>query len=230
MPSVSLAVAHRSSRHRQDRAHPDRVRIAALSTAIALNLAVLLAALRPMTPQFAESIKKTDDILINWITAKPKEPDPPPIEMKALPIPPPPAVPHARPKAPTAPVVVPTDQGTIAAPPVVPTQSIEPAPVAPPVADPAPVEASLAYRAAPLTFPAQAIRRKMQGTVMLRVLVDAEGKPVQVVIEKSSGYELLDKSARDQVLANWRFQPATSQGRTVSAWARVPVSFDLRQL
>ena len=53
---------------------------------------------------------------------------------------------------------------------------------------------------------------------------------MQVVIEKSSGYELLDKSARDQVLANWRFQPATSQGRTVSAWARVPVSFDLRQL
>lgn len=230
MPSASLAVAHRPSRGHQDHIHPDRVRIAALSAAIALNLAVLLAALRPMTPPFAETIKKTDDILINWITAQPKQPDPPPIEMKAAPIPPPPAVPRARPKAPPAPVVVPTDEGTIAAPPAVPTPRVEPAEAAPPVADAAPVEASLAYRSAPLTFPPQAIRRKMQGTVMLRVLVDAEGKPVQVMIEKSSGYELLDKSARDQVLANWRFQPATSQGRTVSAWARVPVSFDLRQL
>lgn len=231
MPSASLAVAHRPPHaSHQEHAHPDRVRIAALSAAITLNLAVLLVALRPMAPQFVESLKKTDDLLVSWITPEPKQPDPPPIEMKALPTPPPPAA-HVQPKPVRPPVVVPTDEGTITAPPAVPTPSVEPTQVvAPPVADPAPVEASLAYRTAPLTFPPLAIRKKMHGTVMLRVLVDAEGKPTEVVIEKTSGFDLLDRSAREQVLANWRFQPATSQGRPVSAWARVPVSFDLRQL
>ena len=230
MPSASLAVAHRPSHGpHQGPVHPDRVRIAALSAAIALNLAVLLVALRPVAPQFAESIRKTDELIVNWITPKPKQPDPPPIEMKARPTPPPPAA-RAQPKALPPPVAVPTDEGTITAPPAIPTASVEPAQDVAPVADPAPVEASLAYRTAPLTFPPLAIRKKMHGTVMLRVLVDAEGKPTEVVIEKTSGYDLLDKSAREQVLANWRFQPATSQGRAVSAWARVPVSFDLRQL
>jgi len=118
----------------------------------------------------------------------------------------------------------------MAAPPITTTPSIEPAVTAPPVADVAPVEATLAYRASPLTFPTAAIRKHMHGTVLLRVLVDEEGKPVQISVEQSSGYALLDSSAREQVLANWRFQPATVQGRAVRAWARVPVSFELREL
>ena len=224
MPSASLAVAHRPSH-----AHPDKVRIAALSAAIALNLAALLAVMRPMAPQLAEAIKQTPDLMITWITPKPLPPPPPPIDMQVAPKAPT-VVPHTVPQAPPPPAVVPTDQGRIAAPPAVPTPLLEPAVQAPPVADAAPIEATLAYRAAPLSFPQAAIRRKLHGTVMLRVLVDAEGKPTQVVIEKTSGSDLLDKSARDQVLANWRFQPATAQGRAVPAWARVPVSFELREL
>ena len=45
---------------------------------------------------------------------------------------------------------------------------------------------------------------------------------------EGSGYALLDRSARDQVLAGWRFQPAMVAGQAVRAWARVPVNFDLR--
>lgn len=222
MPSASLAVAYRPSH-----AHPDKVRIAALSAAIALNLAALLAVMRPMAPQIVEAVKKTPEIVVTWITPQPEPPVPPQIELKALPKTPP-AVPRTLPKAPQPPAVTPTVDGNIAAPPVVPT--IEPAVNTAPVADPAPIEATLAYRSAPLTFPSVAIRRKLHGTVMLRVLVDAEGKPTQVTIEKSSGSDLLDKSAREQVLANWRFQPATAQGHAVPAWARVPVSFELREL
>lgn len=223
MPSASLAVAHRP--------HPDRVRIAALSAAIAVNLVVLLAALRPMAPQIATTVDRTRDLVITWVTAPPKQPDPPPIVMKPQPAPPP-AVPHTRVQPKTAaPMVVPTDQGSVVAPPTVPTPSIDaPAEPTQPAVGTAPIEASLAYRSAPLSFPAQAIRQKMHGTVMLRVLVDTEGKPVQVEIEQTSGHSLLDRSARDQVLANWRFQPAMVQGHAVSAWARVPVSFELQQL
>jgi len=62
------------------------------------------------------------------------------------------------------------------------------------------------------------------------VLVDEQGVPQEVTIEQSSGYTLLDRSARDQVLRGWRFQPATVGGQAVRAWARVPVSFNVNQL
>jgi protein TonB len=74
------------------------------------------------------------------------------------------------------------------------------------------------------------MRMHMQGTVLLRVLVDESGKPVDVVVDQSSGYAMLDKSAREQVLSSWQFQPAVVNGHAVKAWARVPVSFILQDM
>lgn len=68
----------------------------------------------------------------------------------------------------------------------------------------------------------------MHGTVLLRVLVDETGKPLQVIVERGNGQALLDHSAQQQVLAGWRFQPAIVNGQAVRTWARVPVNFDLR--
>jgi protein TonB len=143
----------------------------------------------------------------------------------------PPVVPvsHVQPRVTAPPVVVPRDEGTIAVPPVAPPNLAPTHVTETPSVGTAPVEASLAYRSAPLRFPVQAMRERMQGSVLLRVLVDETGKPVDVVIEKSSGYALLDRSARAQVLASWLFQPALVNGQAVRAWARVPVTFDLRQ-
>lgn len=67
----------------------------------------------------------------------------------------------------------------------------------------------------------------MQGTVVLRVRVDASGHPLDVQVLSSSGYAVLDRTARLQVLQHWRFQPAQIDGHAVSAWARVPVNFSL---
>ena len=53
--------------------------------------------------------------------------------------------------------------------------------------------------------------------------------PVQVTVERGSGYLLLDRSAIQQVLDGWRFQPAMVDGRAVRALARVPVTFNLRE-
>jgi periplasmic protein TonB len=119
-----------------------------------------------------------------------------------------------------------SDEGTIQAPPVVE------APVtAAPVAEAAPVETNLAYVSAPAPkYPQQAIRGRMQGTVTLRVLVDEAGKPLDVVVESSSGHKVLDDAARNQVLGSWRFQPAVQNGQHVKAWARIPVTFDLHSL
>ena len=217
MSSASLAVPRR----------PDQRRAAALSAAIALNLAVLVAALRPMSPSIdALPVTAPAPILLHTIERPPEPPPPPPaLEVKPLPVPTP-AVPRVQP----APLAVPSvasavEDGRI---PTVPAPAPTLALPSPPATGTAPVEASLAYRQAPLSFPAQAIRAHMQGTVLLRVLVDEAGKPVQVEVERGSGYPLLDRSARTQVLSGWLFQPAMVDGRAVRAWAKVPVTFNLR--
>jgi periplasmic protein TonB len=222
MSSASLAVAHR--------AHPDRARIAALSTAIALNLAVIVIASRPITPaQLSIARQLTPVQLIHFIDPPAVLPTPPPIVLKPLSHPATAALTHLHPTPTAAPVPVPSSDGQIAMP-AITSPALTPAGLT--HGDPttaAPVEASLAYRLAPLQFPVQALRQRMHGTVLLRVLVDETGRPLDVLVEHGSGYGLLDRSAREQVLAGWRFQPAMVQGKPVRAWARVPVSFDLRE-
>lgn len=66
-----------------------------------------------------------------------------------------------------------------------------------------------------------------EGTVVLRVLVKADGSAGQVEIRKSSGYPMLDDAAREAV-QEWRFNPATREGKPVSEWYLVPVTFTLR--
>lgn len=222
MSSASLAVAHRAS--------PDSARIAAISAAIALNLAVLVIASRPITPTQLSLVGPPATIQkIRLIEPLAPVTPPPPVEMKPLPRPP--TLPQARPRpAPLSPpTVVPSSEGQLA-PPTVVVPSLLPADALPgPAVAAAPVEASLAYRTAPLRYPVLALRQRMHGSVLLRVLVDETGKPLEVTVERGSGYALLDRSARDQVLAGWRFQPAMVNGQPVRAWARVPVNFDLRQ-
>ncbi|MGN2254200.1 energy transducer TonB [Frateuria sp. GZRe12] len=207
-------------------AHPDLVRITALSAAMAINLTVFIAATRPLPPL---ALPRLD---VPALSARFIPPKPKPVETPPLP-----AVTPVTRHAPvhiTVPVATTlhiSDEGTVAAPPIhVPTIAPPAINATPATAPGEPVEASLAYRSAPLVFPPQAIHQHMHGTVLLRVLVDEEGKPVDVIVEQSSGYRLLDRSAREQVLAGWRFQPASVDGHAVRAWARVPVSFELRKL
>jgi len=210
-------------------AHPDPVRISALSAALAINLTVFIAATRPLPPPaLLLAMPDLGVRLIEEPKPRPLPPPPPPIDVRPLTRPT--HLPTKAPPVATAPPA--TDEGRVAAPTIhLPTNAPPDTDAAPPATLPGPpVEASLAYRSAPLAFPPQAVRQHMHGTVLLRVLVDEGGKPVQAVVEQSSGYKLLDRSAQEQVLARWRFQPASVGGRTVRAWARIPVSFELRQL
>jgi periplasmic protein TonB len=74
-------------------------------------------------------------------------------------------------------------------------------------------------------YPPIALRQGAEGTVVLRVLVGTNGQALQVQIDRSSGNRTLDRSARDHVLTRWRFEPARSGGRTVEAWALVPIDY-----
>ena len=56
-----------------------------------------------------------------------------------------------------------------------------------------PMVESVEYvRAAPPVYPKESQRRREHGTVVLRVLVDAQGRPAQIQVEHSSGFERLD--------------------------------------
>lgn len=208
--------------------HPDTVRIVAMSAAIALNAAALLAALRPIAATLSVAEPSPPALRLVEHPAEPKAIPPPPILLKPLPARPVPTKPVVKPTPESLPrpaAEVPVDEGTA---PLTSPVRVEATPSAELAA---PVEATLAYVAAPPpAYPRMAIAAHMEGTVTLRVLVDEAGKPVEVVVEGSSGHAVLDKAARDQVLAHWRFQPATAGGKPVRAWARIPVSFDLRKI
>ena len=60
------------------------------------------------------------------------------------------------------------------------------------------------------------------------VLVDIDGKPLDVIIETSSGNRNLDRSALQHVLKTWRFKPAMQNGQAVQAYGLVPIAFNMQ--
>jgi protein TonB len=76
------------------------------------------------------------------------------------------------------------------------------------------------------SYPAEARQRGIEGHVVLRVSVDANGAATTVSVLSSSGHESLDDAALAAV-RRWRFVPATRAGVAVAATADVPIQFRL---
>jgi periplasmic protein TonB len=66
-----------------------------------------------------------------------------------------------------------------------------------------------------------------EGTVLLRVYVNADGTVGKLELQHTSGFFRLDRSAMDTV-TNWRFTPAHQGNQAIAAWVVIPVSFNLR--
>ncbi|MGH8048175.1 MAG: TonB family protein [Chthoniobacterales bacterium] len=75
-------------------------------------------------------------------------------------------------------------------------------------------------------YPASSRATGEHGEVMLRVEVDAKGRPASVGIFHSSGYQALDNAAV-RAVKRWRFKPATVGGIPVATTINVPVQFQL---
>ena len=91
-----------------------------------------------------------------------------------------------------------------------------------------PMVESVEYvRAAPPVYPKESQRRREHGTVILRVLVDTEGRPAQIRVERSSGFERLDSAAREAV-AKFLFRPHEVNGIPQPAQVLIPIGFDRR--
>jgi protein TonB len=64
--------------------------------------------------------------------------------------------------------------------------------------------------------------------VLLKVLVDVDGKALDVTIQRSSGNRDLDRAAQQHILRHWTFRPAMKDGRAVQAIGLVPIDFKLQ--
>lgn len=78
----------------------------------------------------------------------------------------------------------------------------------------------------PPRYPREAIQKKAEGKVGLLIQVGTDGKPLDVEVERSSGFDRLDQAAA-RAVAGWRFKPATRHGKPVKSWTREHVVFSL---
>jgi TonB family protein len=75
-------------------------------------------------------------------------------------------------------------------------------------------------------YPLLAREKGYEGTVYLRVLVRADGRVERLTVDRSSGYDVLDRAAVDSV-KEWAFFPAKKGGKSVQSWVLLPVKFAL---
>lgn len=82
------------------------------------------------------------------------------------------------------------------------------------------------YQNPPPPYPRLAQQKGWQGVVLLKALIEHEGYPSRVLIEKSSGHRILDAAAMDAV-RKWQFTAASAWGQETSAWLQVPIRYVL---
>lgn len=204
-------------------------RIFGIAGAITLNAAALMLLLVPVSAPMPVA----PDIGFVWELPQKKETPPPiPVEVpitKSQPVrntTPVPINPPTREPVLDQEVIVPEGNE------YVPPNNIEPTPdigqTQP--TDPGPLPSTrLEYASAPApVYPREAMLDGIEGTVLLKVLVDVDGKPLSVEIERSSGNRRLDDAARRQVLRKWMFRPAIRDGQAIQVFGLVPVHFSLQ--
>lgn len=204
----------------------DWLRVGAMSGSFAAHAVILLLVALPMTvPATRPAVK---EIVARWIETPPPpqdipEPPPPkpePHHVRATPV-------HVETPTPMSFHEVPAPPADIDDTPSKPNADVGPATPAD-IGNGGATQA-LAY-ATPMQprYPPASVRAHEEGTVMLRVLVDANGVPQRVEIARSSGHARLDASAKESV-ERARFRPVMRNGVAVPAWGVVPIAFRLER-
>jgi len=202
-------------------------RIGAWSASISIHIVALLMLLSaPVAYRLVNTPPKEEPTYVRVIEEKPI-----PI-VKDLEPPPPMHHNEKKSQRPAPPVQPPTEfkEATDVS---IPTETIAPpaadtGPAVPPQPDTQPTAIGYGQHAS-VSYPHESLKAREQGTVMLLVLVDVDGKVVDIRIDKSSGYARLDRAALNAVKL-WNFNPARHGGVAERAWAKVPISFTLSTL
>ena len=181
-----------------------------------------------------ERIVEAAPLFVRFITPRPAEVVPPPPQARPEPKPVPRMIASSKPSTSlmrAAPVVeqqvavaatpAPSASPSESSPPQAPQQAVAlPVPITPPRASGAGLDNAAAE------YPLMSRRLKETGRVVLRVLVNPAGAADRVELEKSSGFERLDESARSAV-RGWRFFPARQGDLPIAQWVNVSVPFEL---
>lgn len=211
---------------------------AAVAAHVAVGALILFST--PTVEMQAESSPITVD-LIAPMQAPPAPPKPEPAPPKPKQIQPPePVKPKPRVLSSHAPSEnqiqaepEPVKQPIVAAPPPAPVEA-PPAPVAAapaPATPPQPKQlaaSAVAYLIQPAPkFPEASRRLGESGVVRLKVLVDESGRPVEIQVTQSSGYDRLDKAAV-AAMKLARMKPYMEGGVPRAVWAPASLTFDLQ--
>ncbi|MEO8189190.1 MAG: TonB family protein [Acidobacteriota bacterium] len=73
-------------------------------------------------------------------------------------------------------------------------------------------------------YPAAAIRRRLRGLVVLRVLVSEGGLPLEIQTVQGAPMGLTE--AAEEAVRQWRFEPAAAGGEPVRTWTTVRIPFE----
>lgn len=220
-------------------------RIGPLGAIVLLHIG-LFCALRSGAPhETTAHHEPAREVTAFFINPEPR-PAPAPVPAQAAAPKPVPVKPVTRPN--TRPKPVPRPETKTSPSPKAITESV--APPVPAVAEPAtPAAVAPAMPSAPAASPAPAqpgtitagieyihppqpdyppVSRRMgeEGKAILRVLVNLQGRPERIEVQKSSGSPRLDEAAR-QAVSRATFKPFTEDGKPVAAYAIVPIKFQL---
>lgn len=198
---------------------------------VGLHAGVLAAViLLPSTaPKPIETVMPTIQGML--VMAEPEPAAPPPPEPPPPPTPPPPEKKPAPQPAPKPVPKAPPSERAVKAPEPEPPATVEkPAEPIPAAPAPAPVippraEAGQLSNPAP-AYPSLSRRLREEGTVVLEILIKADGTVGEVKIKNSSGFKRLDETAAKAV-SQWRYLPATQGDKKIDFWYEQPVEFYL---
>lgn len=73
-------------------------------------------------------------------------------------------------------------------------------------------------------YPESAREAKAEGDVVLKIVIDEQGRVRNPTVAKSSGNADLDRSALETI-AQWTFQPATLEGKPVAVYFTITIRF-----
>lgn len=208
-----------------------------MTAAVILHGAVIAAVM--LAPAAVQHVVKNNPVRV--FNVDPPEPPPPPQQIEDAPAPP--AAPLFRDKpiieVPLPPVDGPTTSdvspprtlpipggtlggaGTVIQPPI--AEPLEPS--QPPVMRAASRDPRYANAFQP-PYPSALLRRELEGTATVRVLVGPDGRVSRVEIV-SATHPDFGRATERQALSKWRFRPATEDGTPVPSWQTMTVRFTI---
>ena len=192
-----------------------------LSFVLVLHLVLVWGLVNGLGHKLIEVVKKPYETKLLEEAKKPEQDKAPPPPPKLAP-PPPPFVPPVEVNiAVTAPVAnTITQVSSKLAPPAPPAPVVKHVPViVPPVID-------AKRNCSKPEYPSASRRLEETGTVVLRFLIDLEGRAVESKVETSSCFARLDEAARI-ALGRCQFKPGTVDGKPERTWGNIKYTWIL---